>query len=268
MYKGELLGLYNYFRDKEHVFIYSVCGRSSSTALQRILNSSGKICVYGEPHYLSDKFIDAIKHMKWMNQDPMFAENYRLMKQAFQQQNHSLAYANAMPQLDKHINLMASLLCDIFKPLNKVDRFGFKDIRIQSSRTLKGLTELFPKSHIIFLFRNPLKQWPSVRDIDWWDYSRDIHLFLREYKRMSDIYLDHLATDENSFFIHNRSLYDKDKVRTLIQNLGLGGYDNGLIGDKVLSAKKKGLSLEEENTIKKSEAWKNYNKMLGFCYLG
>ena len=46
--QNEPLRFYRKVRHQKHVFIFSVMGRASSTAFQRILNSSGEICIFGE----------------------------------------------------------------------------------------------------------------------------------------------------------------------------------------------------------------------------
>jgi hypothetical protein len=51
---------YEAIRDQKHVFVFGVWGRTSTTALQRIMNSTRGICIWGEPgQFLVDNFMEA-----------------------------------------------------------------------------------------------------------------------------------------------------------------------------------------------------------------
>ena len=60
----EMAGYYESVKHERHVFIRAVCGRSSSTALQRLLNSTNEICIFGEPWGSVDGLVGAIDNLE------------------------------------------------------------------------------------------------------------------------------------------------------------------------------------------------------------
>lgn len=258
--KNEVVRYYNKIRNKRHIFIYSVCGRTASTAFQRILNSSNEICIYGEPHYIPDKILDLIDHMKKRNKIGKLNGEYRKLKECFKKNKHDRWYANAIKNFDYSIELIASIFSDIFKPIIDVDRFGFKEIRILSINTLKGLKELFPNSYILFLFRDPLKQWPSVKRSLARLYSYSLDGFLKEYKRISDIFLKFGGNNNNNFFIENTYLNNIEKVVKLLRFLKISKIDKSIVYLKIKSREGE-LGLNEKEKILTSDAYDNYLKL-------
>ena len=264
-----LSGYYEEIRHEKHIFIYSVCGRTSSTALQRILNSSDQVCIYGEPHYLVDDIIKLLNDLKKLDRD--FKKRRDLahfdnLKKSFRTGDHTLIVENAIRDLEEPISLLKSALATSFRPVNNVKRSGFKEIRIRSVETLAGLKELFPKSCIIFFFRDPLEQWRSIKAFGRHDYpgdvfykmARNIDLFLEEYDKLAAIYMKFSAD-----FIENKLLFDKEKLYRLLHFLGIDHVDESLIGNKIRETpNKKEITHEENKKILDSKAYRDYQKMV------
>ena len=265
----KLSGYYEEIKHEKHIFIYSVCGRTSSTALQRILNSSDRVCIYGEPHYLVDDIIKLLNDLKKLDRD--FKKRRDLahfdnLKKSFRTGDHTLIVENAIRDLEEPISLLKSALATSFRPVNNVKRSGFKEIRIRSVETLAGLKELFPKSCIIFFFRDPLEQWRSIKAFGRHDYpgdvfykmARNIDLFLEEYDKLATIYMKFSAD-----FIENKLLFDKEKLYRLLHFLGIDHVDESLIGNKIRETpNKKEITHEENKKILDSKAYRDYQKMV------
>jgi hypothetical protein len=244
-------------RDARHIFIFGVWGRSSTTALQRILNSSGEVCIWGEPGGGAiDDLLGLISHLKQKNLAPEARARKRILADAFHRGDHSVNYCMAFPELDPVINDLVSAFMHMFTPINEVERFGFKEIRVRSATTLQTLRDLFPRSQFLFVFRNPLSQWPSVRKMSW-EQTRTLNAFLAEYQRLAAIYLDF-----GGIFVESASLYDKSCVRKLLDKTEFTSFDESLVGDGVYAMKnKQPLTDDETNQIKASSAWQLYELM-------
>ncbi len=119
------------------------------------------------------------------------------------------------------------------------------------------LDELFPNSRTIFLFRDPLSQWPSVQKMDW-EKCQTLNEFLNEYTRLAKLYIEH-----GGLFVCNDSLKSRDRMRKLTSTLNLPAVNDEMIDDGVFSNKNKpNLTMEEEEIILNSRAYASYTEML------
>lgn len=252
----KLPNYYEEIKNEKHVFIYTVGVRVSSTALQRILNSSNQICIYGEPHSLVENLLNLIRQMETSN--TLHRGDYKKLVRAFKTNRHNVFYPNAMKDLNDSIILVKSIFTNIFYPINDVRRFGYKAISVKSIETFKSLKKMFPNSYILFLFRNPINQWRSIKSLDWWgEYYKDVDFLIKEYTRLSNEYMQF-----NSYFIEDNVLYDKHLISSLLRFLKIDSFDENLLSDNVGAAKnKKDISIKERNAIEKSDAWNNYISM-------
>jgi hypothetical protein len=258
------LSFYESIKDNKHIFIYSVCGRSSSTAFQRILNSSNEVCIFGESWGVNGMILSLIHTLKKKNSKAWpEAKLYDLnkLKSCFDNNKHDVFYSNAFRSLDNLISEIISGFVNLFQPVNGTDRFGFKEVSV-GIETLDQLKEIFHNCFIIFSFRNPLRQWPSVRNLGWFPYSNDLELFLKEYKVSSDVYLNFSEGKKDPLFVEDSNLYHMGRVRHIINLLDISKFDEDLIGLKVSSNSNKGLTSEEKDIILRSEANNNYLRMV------
>ena len=253
--------LYKDIKNEKHIFIYSVCGRTSSTAFQRILNSSNQVCIFGETENIVDDILELIENLSQKNWGFKDVDLSVLIK-CFNKNKHDRFYPNAIRNVDIITALLNNIFTEFFRPVIEVKRFGFKEINIKNIRTLNVLNKLFKNGKFIFTFRDPIKQWISVNQTGYFSYSKDVNLFLAEYKRMSDIYLN--FKDNNSFyFAENDILYDVMKVIKLFKVLDISKFDESLIGMEVITLyeQEKNNYLKESYYIKDSDAYRNYEEM-------
>jgi hypothetical protein len=245
------------FRTAKHVFMFGVCGRSSTTALMRILNSSHEVCVWGEPgDHIVDDLLRVWTALEQKNANPNFRDRKDILPRAFREQNHSIAHAMAFPELQPAIADLTRALVHMLAPAIDVDRFGFKEITVRGPETLGTLQRMFPCAQFIFLFRDPYTQWPSVKKMGW-PHVKTLELFLAEYERLANIYMEFGGT-----FVETASLHDIGRVRDLTRKLDLSRFDEGLIGDGVFAMRDKApLTDEETAAIGASLAWSCYQAM-------
>ncbi len=251
-------------KDKDHIFIYGVCGRCGSTAVQRILNSSDEVCIWGESWGLTSILLETIKKVQDKYDDRwkrVKAPNFEIFKNSFREKNHNQFYANAFRNLDGLIDSLLNSFSDLFDPIINTDRIGFKEIELNKIDELYVLNKLFNNSQFLFIFRNPIQQYISVKSCGYFQYSNDLDLFLKKYKKYSDIYLDYYNRMNNSSFLENTILTNIFNINKILKFLRISNVDEKLINKKINSTQTGTLKYIDIKKIKNSLAYVNYVKM-------
>lgn len=123
---------YDEIRNSAHIFIFGVCGRSSTTAMQRLLNSTGQICIWGEPgDYLIDRISTAICYIKkkWSNQALNLAQKFstrHFVKVTILSINYCMTHSDWSPM----VRTLVEAFSEMWRPPEPLKRFGFKEIRV------------------------------------------------------------------------------------------------------------------------------------------
>jgi len=184
-----------------------------------------------------------------------------LLQESIRENKHDKFCANAYRPLDNTIFSLIEAFCEQYRPLINVNRIGFKEISVASIEVLQILQFLFSEAVFIFIFRDPLQQFVSVRSTEWFDYSHDLDLFLNLYKKYSRIYMDFAKDNKNVVLIENTALEDITQVNKLVEWTGLSGFDEDLVGNILHSSRDYELGPSEEKTILDSAAYRNFLKM-------
>tara|TARA_B100000609_G_C17176819_1_gene414804 strand:- start:78 stop:665 length:588 start_codon:yes stop_codon:yes gene_type:complete len=186
-----------------------------------------------------------------------------MFKESFNHKLHFFPYMNAMGHLEKFKEGLINSLCENLKPTrDDIKRVGFKDIRLKSINTLMGLLEIFPNSKFIFMFRNPLMQWTSVRVHRYWDYSSHPKKFLKEYVHISDILIDFSRLEKNVFFLEDIEIDMSSKMDNLLNFAEINGIDHEVIEQKYsVKGLNRTIDKNTESLIKSHKAYRNYLEM-------
>jgi hypothetical protein len=252
---------FNRIKNNQHVFIYAVAGRSSSTAFQRIINSANTVWVWGEQHGIIEHMVSLINLLREKEETPSVKTSLNEMYHSYKENKHVSFYPNAIGNLDTTIDVLNGSISNLLKPwAPKLKRFGFKEIRT-NMETLDYLRDTFEKSLFIFCFRDPIKQWPSVRASRFWPYSKELNAFLDEYYKLSNIYMEFAAKNNINAFVENIDLRDLSKIKTIISYLNIPQIDSSLIYVTVSSFNGNSVTDEEKTVILNSKAHKNYLQM-------
>ncbi|MGF1479256.1 MAG: sulfotransferase [Cyanophyceae cyanobacterium] len=149
------------------VFIFSAGWRAGSTLLQRLVSSSEKIVIWGEPYGHSG----LIEHLS----SPMRVFTYRYPRsdsfigEAGGNKLANLAetwIANLNPDAKYFLEAQATYLINLFeKPAQSYGalRWGIKEVRLTIDHAIY-LNWLFPNSKFLFLYRNPYRAYSSYRE--------------------------------------------------------------------------------------------------------
>ncbi|WP_036382855.1 sulfotransferase [Muricauda sp. MAR_2010_75] len=251
---------------EKHIFIFGVGGRCSSTAMQRILNSSNEVCIWGEQQYIIDDILCIIKRVDKFSQDSTVIEDNKIFHQCLRSKNHLYPHYPFMMSMGNLSELRKKLIEAIIynlKAPNGIVRFGFKDIRIRDIATLVSLREIFENSKFIFLFRNPINQWVSVNHYKWWEYGHKLEDFLEEYQNISKIMLEYSEKYKNYAFFENTSIQNEQELGKLLDFLNIKEVDNQVVQKKYINPKILGKreTPSIEKKIKKSDAFEKYRLM-------
>lgn len=243
----------------KNVFIYGVCGRSSSTALQRILNSSDEIFIFGEHHQVIEKLVNCYFHFSEIDHERQ-AKEFKKLIDSFENKLHTSFYANATNNMLPIQAEIKEVILKLLQPPLPYSRIGYKEISVVDSLSLRKIQRFFPNSYFIFLFRNPLKQWGSVGYLkSFWDYSKSLDAFLREYARVATIYLN--TPINYSFFLENTSIRDEDKMNQIIKMVEIEKFDSSLLGKTISTTNQYKVSRLEKARIMSSKAFRLYQEM-------
>jgi Sulfotransferase family len=238
-----------------HIFIYSVGGRSRSTFLQRIINSSKSVFVLGEHHYLIDNLCNSIWTMLLINKAlglegagidlPSHAwmkhvkDSHTNFKLAIAENAHDKWYPNAMGEMTTSIELASLAVGELLHPfIEGYDRFGFKEIRLKSINTLKVLKWIFPNAVFLFVFRQPDDQWSSIsRFSKSFEYSQSLTKFSEEYLYLASSYISFYEQNpEACIFAGEETLLSPDAIESLLRKLDIHTYERSLLKEKVGSS--------------------------------
>lgn len=183
------------------------------------------------------------------------------MYHSYMDNKHDLFYANAVGNLDVTAELLESMLSVLLKPwAPKLTRFGFKEIDSMPDVMLENLVQIYPKCIMVFCFRDPLKQWPSLCQLQLL-VSRNLDVFLEEYRFTALQYMKFGKSNKVTAFIENTDLVDIKKVEHIKRYLKIDKIDDELIGVTVHSLKPKRLSKAAKEKILASPAYAMYLKM-------
>ena len=254
----DITSSYHHCRNIEHIFIYGVLGRSSTTALQRILNSSNEITISGESKGIVTQLLHTLSSLNSF--ENAFRDNYDRFKSSFMRNKHNRVYPMAL-DTSGCSTLVKNSLVALLKPLHGGLRFGFKDIEASSIDDLEALRKLFPRSRFVFIFRDPVSQYQSVQAQKFWHYSKSVDSFVSGYVALSDLYIRFAQTSKTGVFFENEALYDHEKVQVLLKVLSISNYDRALIGDAVFSSENKRGDCRRDFKIKNSKAYDAYNRL-------
>jgi hypothetical protein len=144
------------------IFIFGSAYRCGSTLLQRYLNSSGCVFIWGENDGLVERIIEAVTlPEEW-------TEISDRQEQAFKSKGDSAWIANLNPQVTKSDFLRAALLAYYEEaPPNSAPRWGFKEVK-HTSDVADLLLRAFPHGRVLFLVRRFEEVLASNAGTDWY----------------------------------------------------------------------------------------------------
>lgn len=141
------------------VFVFSASWRTGSTLLQRIISASNTIFIWGEPHNLNE-LLQLYKRM------------LDVQEQRADGTKQEYARLSWIPVLSPAPEAMRSAFRSFFRELyftpieaRGYSRWGFKEVHSNAVPAARMLYELFPEAKFIFLVRNPIETYLSIKNM-------------------------------------------------------------------------------------------------------
>ena len=205
------------------VFIFAASWRTGSTLLQRVLNSTGNILIWGEPTHLNEmRKLNADLHGYYKTAEPQY--------QAIEREGIEHAWTPIFSPKPEYVNpAFKAMLDGLYKTAANAlgyDRWGFKEVRINAFENAVWLKELYPHAKFIFHYRDPYSMFESVQKTDFHTTFSDPYEPIRAWKNNVKNVLIKQAnragrrTDKPEFFIvKHEDLMNSETVRRLVDGL-------------------------------------------------
>jgi Sulfotransferase family len=209
------------------IFIFGASWRCGSTWLQRIVMSSGRVLVWGEPfdrscivQTMANQLLPITKDWPW---DWAFLdkEDTRMLPDRW--------VGNLYPSCDRLLEAHREYFRTLFAlPAQELGlaRWGLKEIRLTTAHA-RYLRLLFPDSKFLFLVRNPFDAYRSYRERGpWWDRWPDRLVatargFGRMWVRLAADFLDHHAGVNGLLLKYEDLVSDAGTMRAVAEYLDL-----------------------------------------------
>ncbi|WP_024335034.1 sulfotransferase family protein [Desulfotignum balticum] len=167
-------------------FIFAASWRTGSTLIQRLINASGEIYIWGEPTFLPQ--LSDLYH-KTTNQFKKVAWN----RKAGLSDNVGNWIPVVSPSDARVRDAVGAFLTTLYQEesLQKgCARWGFKEVRPNALNHIKLLSEAYPRAKFIFLVRDPYDTYRSIKGKKFHAKFSDPYGPIRVWKKNVQNFLD------------------------------------------------------------------------------
>lgn len=141
------------------IFIFAASWRTGSTLLQRVLNASGEVFIWGEPAFLPQAI--ALYERMWTS----FEKGGHNRNEAFGKKiGKWTPVVSPYPEMvTKAFRLFFGELYGKETMALGLKRWGFKEVRAGTVENIIFLKKIYPKAKFLFLVRNPYNTYKSMK---------------------------------------------------------------------------------------------------------
>jgi hypothetical protein len=171
---------------EEPVFIFAASWRTGSTLLQRVVNASSDVFIWGEPRFLAQAQTLYVRMMDIAARPGQAAGNLSDIPSG-------AWIPTVFPGKERVQNAFAHLFCDLFAYDARAARFprwGFKEVRPGAVKAAQFLHEIFPGSRFVFLVRHPMDTYHSLRNMDFFRTFKNPYLPANAWATNASGFLD------------------------------------------------------------------------------
>lgn len=150
--------------DSDPIFIFSAGWRSGSTLVQRLVCSSGKILIWGEPYGHSGLIDHLSRPIRAITEKYPRFDSFISSYGDSVPNLSNLWVANLYPDVQYLLQAQTQYIKQLFELPAKEKgalRWGIKEVRLTIDHAIY-LNWLFPKAKFIFLYRNPYEAYASL----------------------------------------------------------------------------------------------------------
>jgi len=210
----------NHEIENEPIFIFAASWRTGSTLLQRVLNASENVFVYGEPGFISNARMLFERNEDYLQKVSWNRENNKTDKQGQWIPIFNPPVENLYKAFQCYFTSLYNL-SSIGIEENK--KWGFKEVRDNAYEDSKFLKKIFPKAKFLFLIRNPFDMYISLKGQDaiFNNFKDDKPLYPVEvWNRNVSFFLDHTKINEvGGLVIKYEDLVDNKTSQETLDNI-------------------------------------------------
>lgn len=141
------------------IFIFAASWRTGSTLLQRVLNASGEVFIWGEPAFLGQARV-----LYERTRTHFEKVEYNRNKAFDKTIGKRIPVVSPRPeQVTKAFRLFFDELYGKEVMALGLKRWGFKEVRADAVKNMIFLKELYPQAKFLFLVRNPYDTYKSMK---------------------------------------------------------------------------------------------------------
>ena len=179
-----------------------------------------------------------------------------VLPDSFADGDHTRNCAMAANDWTPAIDQLRSALLEMLAPATELERFGYKEINVRGAETHAALRRLLPRADLLFLFRDPVRQWQSSKTMQQWTAFHDLDAFVEAVRRNAEAAL---ATD--GVFLEDQDVRVAERLDQLVDFLGLPPFDRSLVGDRVFASKNKQEVPDSERAVIERELRPLYEQL-------
>ncbi|MEP6389975.1 MAG: sulfotransferase [Halioglobus sp.] len=165
------------------VFVFSSSWRTGSTLLQRLLNTTEELLVWGEPQFL----MPVRRMFNAANRN--FSESQWMRDQAKEEKIHELWAPTICPDTKYVVPAFRNFFDSLYGEPSFAQgytRWGFKEVRDHALENAIMLRGFYPDAKIVFHYRHPFAAYASLKETDFFHFFeenpfRPVHIWARNY---------------------------------------------------------------------------------------
>lgn len=236
------------------VFIFSASWRTGSTLLQRLLNTTDELLIWGEPQFL----IPARRMFDLATKS--FSEAQWMRDQAEEEPLHQMWAPTICPSPDSIVPAFKGLFDQLYNEPSLAKgfgRWGFKEVRNFGLENAIFFRAIYPDAKIVFHYRHPFDAYASLKRTDFFNSFEDapfqpMQIWAKNYFGFKS----QLAADLNAFVISHEEVVsaipsENPKLKRLFDYIEVEMTDtcDEVLGNK-LGGTSEGQGLSEEEKKK------------------
>jgi hypothetical protein len=212
----------------DKIILICATGRSGSTTLQRLINTLPNCNICGENNGAINSLLEFYLRLKYTTQIQVPGHFNPAKYEDIVSKNVKPSWYNSY-NLNKMIDMIKSLIVNMFKKTNETNIWGFKEIRYDCGniKYLHAFRELFPQTKVIIQVReNVLAQSQS-------NFMRKNKNALRDlYALNTEFYNFYIKNKEFCYFITFEQMLKKENIYKLFTFIECSNdYDENKVMD-------------------------------------
>jgi hypothetical protein len=235
--------------EEKPIFIFSICWRTGSTLLQRVVSSTSEAFIWGEPTTLLP-LLNSFEKLETLSGKSENARKKVLNKGW--QNSWAPVITPEKPYIQESLRSMMYELYGRPAADMSSQRWGFKEVRPNAARNAKVLKRAFPNAKIIFHYRDPFEVYNSIINTKFIEMFEDKFKPMRVWNENATQVADLLDSGFDAYLIsHNEVTSEKERLKELFNFIELDFKQSimEVVGTKTGSTGKGNVPKEELRNV-------------------